>query len=84
MTYGFNNKADINIKKYLLGLDKTSATISYRNIDKFPYTEDELAIYMLDYIMSKDKLENINIRVINNDNNHFNEQNMKALDEMIC
>ena len=33
MTYGFNNKANINIKKYLLGLDKTSATISYRNID---------------------------------------------------
>ena len=33
MTYGFNNKADITIKKYLLGLDNTSATISYRNID---------------------------------------------------
>ena len=33
LTYGFNNKATINIKKYLLGLDKTSATISYKNIN---------------------------------------------------
>ena len=31
LSYGFNNKATIYIKKYSLGLENTSATISYKN-----------------------------------------------------
>ena len=33
LSYGFNNKATIYIKKYSLGLENTSATISYKNVN---------------------------------------------------